>query len=171
MSNKNLYEIERKYLIKYPDIDLLKACENYNATEIWQTYLKNSDNTTGMRIRKRGNNNSFEYTKTFKRDITPLKRIEIEDVITEQEYEQLLKEKDKNLHSIHKFRHCFNYMNQMFELDVYTFWNDRATLELELSREDQKIILPPFIEIIKEVTNDKRYRNRSLAQSVITEDF
>lgn len=171
MSNNNLYEIERKYLIKYPDIALLESCKNYNASEIWQTYLKSSGNTMGMRIRKRGKNGSYEYTKTFKRDITPVKRIEIEDVITKQEYESLLKDKDENLQTIRKVRHCFDYMNQMFELDIYPFWNDRATLELELSRENQEIILPPFIEVIKEVTNDKRYRNRSLSHIVITEDF
>lgn len=168
--NKTLpLEIERKYLIAYPDITFLEACPNYSKSDICQTYLKNEGSTTGMRIRKRGANGIYKYTKTFKRDITPVKRIELEDEISQQEYKELLKSADPMLKTISKTRHCFSYNNQLFELDIYTFWNDRATLELELENENQKIDFPPFIKVIKEVTGDLRYRNRSLAGNIVTE--
>ena len=63
------------------------------------------------------------------------------------------------------------YKDQLFELDVYTFWDDRATLELELDNENQEIEIPPFIDVIKEITDDERYSNRALSYSVITEDI
>lgn len=54
----------------------------------------------------------------------------------------------------------------MFEIDVYPFWTDRAIMEIELDDEGQDILFPPFIEIISEVTSDKRYTNSSLARHV-----
>lgn len=58
------------------------------------------------------------------------------------------------------------YKNQLFEIDIYPFWNDRAVMELELSDEEQSIVFPENIEIIKEVTDDKRYTNASIARSI-----
>ena len=54
----------------------------------------------------------------------------------------------------------------MFEIDVYPFWNDRAIMEIELDYEGQEIVFPPEIQIIAEVTADKRYTNSSLAKQV-----
>ena len=47
---------------------------------------------------------------------------------------------------------------------MYPFWKDRAILEIELADEDEKIDFPEFIKVIKEVTDDERYKNASLAQ-------
>lgn len=164
-------EIERKYLISYPDIGMLKQCPRYSSTKITQTYLTNDNATHGMRIRKRGSGNTYTYYKTFKQDITPLKRIEIEDIITADKYNALLKKADPSLQTISKVRHCFMYKEQMFELDIYTFWKDRAILEIELESENDNVYLPPFLNVIKEVTNDLRYRNRALAKNVLSEEI
>ena len=63
------------------------------------------------------------------------------------------------------------YKGQFFELDIYDFWTDRATLEIELSSEEEKVELPSFIEVIKEVTDDDRYSNRSLSYNVVNEEI
>ena len=47
------YEIERKFLIEYPDIKLLESMPNCRKVEIIQTYLK-SENDEEVRIRQRG---------------------------------------------------------------------------------------------------------------------
>lgn len=165
------YEIERKFLIEYPNLEFLQGVKNYDKTYIIQTYLKTDETEGGTRIRKRGKNNIFEYTKTYKKTITAIKRIEIEEVITKEDYEKLLELADDKLKSIEKYRHCFEYKGKMFELDTYTFWTDRATLEIELESENESFDFPPFIKCIKEVTNDLAYRNRSLAYSIYTEDI
>ena len=54
----------------------------------------------------------------------------------------------------------------MFEIDVYPFWKDRAIMEIELDDEGQEIVFPPEIQIIAEVTTDRRYTNSSLAKQV-----
>ena len=54
--SKNNLEIERKYLIKMPDMEELRKAENYDWSEIEQVYV--NDTMDGMfgRIRKRGKN-------------------------------------------------------------------------------------------------------------------
>ena len=51
------------------------------------------------------------------------------------------------------------------EIDIYPFWKDIAIAEIELNDENQKIELPKKLNVIKEVTNDERYKNVQLADS------
>jgi len=156
-------EIERKFLIKYPNIKKLECEENCKKVEIIQTYLK-SNVGEEIRVRQRGENGDYTYTKTTKRKLTGAKRLEIESRINQNEYLKLLMEADTNKKQIRKTRYCLIYKNQYFEIDIYPFWQDKAIMEIELSDENQEINLPKFIEIIKEVTNDEEYKNYNLAK-------
>ena len=82
-----------------------------------------------------------------------------------------MKNADLTRRPIHKFRHCFMYERQYFELDIYDFWQDRATLELELRDETQPYSLPPEITLIRDVTEEKRYKNNHLAGVTNYEDY
>lgn len=154
------YEIERKFLIEYPDINWLN--KNCKKLEIIQTYLS-SNNGDEIRLRQRGTDGNYIYTKTIKRNINDIKRIEIEKKLSKDEYLNLLMDADINKHPIRKTRYCLIYKNQYFEIDIYPFWNDKAIIEIELNNERQKIEFPEQLKIIKEVTNDKKYKNSSLA--------
>lgn len=171
--SKNNLEIERKYLIKMPDTEELAKAENYDRSEIEQVYVE--DTLDGMfgRIRKRGKNGVYKYYKTFKKDVTAVTRVEIESEISEQEYNELKKHCREGFGIIKKTRHVFDYKGLTFELDIFPFWKDKAFLEAEVSSEDAEIPVPPFIEVIKEVTDDISYRNSSLASltSKLKEDF
>ena len=156
------YEIERKFLIEYPDIAKLEADKNCGKVEIIQTYLKSSDDKE-IRVRQRGNNGSYSYTKTIKQTINGLKRLETEKRLTQAEYINLLMDADTTKHQIRKTRYCLVYNNQYFEIDIYPFWNDVAIMEIELNNESQTIEFPPQIKIIKEVTDDIEYKNSNLA--------
>ncbi len=158
-------EIEKKFLIKYPDLSVLENQPGYNRTQIVQTYLKDgdSDNMHG-RIRKRGANGEFVYTKTFKKDITAMARTEIESCISEQEYNALLRQKKEDYSTIEKERVVFSYCGRNFEVDLYPFWKDNAVMEIELESETAEFSLPPFIEIIRDVTADTAFRNSSIAR-------
>ena len=63
------------------------------------------------------------------------------------------------------------YRGQNFEIDIYPFWSDRAIMEIELEDECQAVDFPPEIDIIKEVTEDKRYTNSSIAREIPVEDL
>lgn len=160
-------ECEIKLLIKAPD---LKALDKYSAykSEIEQVYLAGEDGS--HRIRKRTMGNTVIYNETVKMRITPAVSKEYENTIDEYDYKKLLKKADSQKHTIIKDRYCFFFKKQYFELDVYDFWEDRATLELELKNENDSYVLPPEIEVIKDVTNDKRYKNSRLA-GVSYEDY
>lgn len=155
------YEIERKFLIEYPNISWLnKKCKK---VEIIQTYLK-SNNNDEIRVRQRGSSGNYIYTKTIKKNINNLKRIEIEKRLTKDEYINLLMDADTTKHPIRKTRYCLVYKNQYLEIDIYPFWKDKAILEIELNDENQKIKIPTQLKIIKEVTNDNKYKNSELAK-------
>ncbi len=157
------YEIERKFLIEYPNIELLEKLPNCEKVEIIQTYLKSNNEET--RVRQRGKNGHYTYIKTIKKRVTDTKRIEIETRISKDEYLRLLLDADTTRHQIRKNRYCLMYNNQYFEIDIYPFWQDKAIMELELNDENQKIDYPKGIKIIKEVTNDPNYLNSSLAKN------
>lgn len=154
------YEIEKKFLIEYPDLASLQKYRPFKA-EISQTYLLCA--VGSHRIRKRGTNGIFTYFETLKIRVTGSCAEETEDVISKAQYDELMKNADPNKSTIVKDRYCFLYDGQYFELDVFPFWNDKAFLELELKSENQKFTLPPEIKVVEDVSDDYHYKNSYLA--------
>lgn len=159
-------EIERKYLVQMPDIKFIVSNFNCIKSEIIQTYLVSDEKGVEKRIRQRGLNGVYSYYYTEKHFISDASRFEKERRITEKEYLSLLTKADTRLRSIRKDRYCFVWNNLYFELDVYPFWNDVAVLEIELTKETDYIVLPLFITVIKDVTDDDRFKNRMLAERI-----
>ena len=159
------YEIERKYIIYYPNIKKLESMPNCQKIDIVQTYLK-SNNENERRVRARGIDGDYLYYLTEKKEISKLKRIELERKLTQDEYIKYLMEADNNLRTIRKTRYCLTENNQYFEIDIYPEWKNQAIMEIELSDENEKIKTPKFIEIVKEVTDDDNYKNYGMAKSM-----
>lgn len=153
-------ECEKKYLIEYPNIDELSKYNPVKA-HIEQVYLLSD--VGSHRIRKRIVNDVCSYFETIKIRITDAIATEIENIISENDYEKLLAIADPKKCTIEKDRYCFLYNNQYFELDVFPFWDDKAFLELELRNSNQAVDLPFEISIIKDVSEDKRYKNNNLS--------
>lgn len=158
-------EDERKFLIEYPDLELISKQVDLTCLDIVQTYLCSKDPEIERRIRQRGIENNFTYYYTEKRNFSDGKRIETEKKISEQDYLSLLLEADIRLHQIIKKRYCFVFKNQYFELDIYPFSNTNAILEIELTDATREVTIPSFIKVVKEVTNDMSYKNYNLAKS------
>lgn len=156
-------EIERKFLIEYPDIEYLNTIKTCRRTPITQAYLT-TPKEGNFRIRKRGEGDKAVYIKTVKIKISDIKRIEIENYISKKEYNEYLSQTEYITGIISKDRYCIVDNSTYYELDVYPFWNDKATIEIELLSENQEYKLPDFVKLIKEVTYDREYRNLSLAQ-------
>ena len=156
-------EIERKYLIEYPDLSMLEKLPNCRRVEIIQTYLRAPEGEES-RVRQRGVDGNYIYFQTTKRRVTDVKRVEVERRLSQREYLQLLMEADPNCRPIRKSRYCLTWENQYFEIDVFPFWKDKAILEIELSREDASVTIPQFIRVIREVTEDASYKNAELAK-------
>ncbi len=158
-------EIERKYLIERPDLNLLASLKNCRKVDIIQTYLTTNKNEE-RRVRQRGINGNFIFTLTNKIRVSNVSRIETEKRITEREYLNLLNEADTRLHQIKKERYCLMDNNKYYEIDIYPFAKHNAICEIELASEDEKFTLPNFIKLKKEVTNDNRFSNHSIARKI-----
>ena len=161
------FEIERKFLILRPSEDYLRKYAE--KTEIVQTYLCAEQGKT-ERVRKRSDGKKTVYTHTVKTRLNAMRRIEDECEISAEEYEELLLRADPERRPIVKQRWVLPYDGQRFEIDVFPFWQRQAYLELELSNERQRIRFPSGIEVIREVTDDRRYTNASLAKEIPAEE-
>ncbi len=159
---KNDYEIERKFLIKMPDINSLDV--NMQAS-ILQIYLVGGEGSPQRRIRKIAFPDSVKYTYTEKLFLSDVVRREMEYEIDEAEFLRLKLQAKPDCEPIIKKRYKFLYKDQQFELDVYPFSDELAILELELENERQSIDFPDYINIIKEVTGCSEYSNASLANA------
>lgn len=160
-NNKEPLEIERKFLIHYPDLDLLEqiCSKKMNMT---QTYLVSEKNCS-RRIRKSECRGNTVYWYNEKEKISDMTRIEREREISAQEYMELIKEAIPDAATITKTRYCIPSGDRCFEVDVFPEWKDRAFAEVELENEQQAFEVPDCLSVIREVTEDGRYTNLSLA--------
>ena len=158
---KQQLEIERKFLIRYPDPNMLdKVCKK--KITIIQTYLVPVKNIS-RRVRKQecGGETACWYNE--KEKLSDMTRVEREREISETEYQDFLKEAIPDAGVIQKTRYLLPSGNHCFEVDVFPEWTDRAFAEVELESESQEFAIPECLELIREVTQDKRYTNLSLA--------
>ncbi|MBE6669734.1 MAG: hypothetical protein E7601_05980 [Ruminococcaceae bacterium] len=160
--NTNGKEIERKYLIKYPDLELLTK-KSFSVKEIVQTYLS-SEKGIDRRVRSSRENGTVTYTFTEKRKITDLTRFEDEREISREEYEALLTTADGDFDPIYKTRYCIESGERVAEVDVYKDVSDFAICEVELCDENESVTLPDCITLIREVSGEKKYTNRYMAK-------
>lgn len=156
-------EIERKFLVEYPNLDMLEKMDLCRVVKIEQYYIQN-ETEGNFRIRKRTSGKSILYIKTVKIKINDLKRTEIETMLTREEYEKYISDKKHIVGKVSKYRYCIVSDFQYFELDIYPFWCDKATLEIELLSENSPFKLPDFINVVRDVTHESNYRNFYLAQ-------
>ncbi len=157
-------EIERKYLIKMPSEKLLTELPECERTEILQIYLVIKQDGVRRRIRRRGTpERGYVCTYTEKSDVSFGVRTEEEREISKEEFERLRAEAAPNRLPIEKERVVFRWRGQVFELDIYPFSREFATLEIELPDISARVDLPPQIELVKDVTGDRRFNNSELA--------
>lgn len=156
-------ELERKYLIEYPDIAWLDNQVACRSVSLVQTYLKAGDGEE-RRVRRRSDGGGCLCYETVKRTLSGFKRVETERRISEEEYQRLLKEADPDSRTISKTRYYLAYADQYFELDIYPFWQDKAIVELECSDEHTEAVFPKELKVIREVTYDADYKNAALAR-------
>jgi CYTH domain-containing protein/predicted ATPase len=162
-------EIERKFLVEIPDWNALPhSFPHFERIAIVQHYLAKDKDGVKRRIRARGQNGSWFYTETTKRKITDITRIETERIISEREYKHLSATAlDPTRMTIRKYRHCFVWKHQYFELDVFEKPAlTHALLEIELTHETQKVCLPPFLSILREVSDDPLWGNSTIAKRI-----
>ena len=156
-------EIERKWLINVNDIP-------YNLEEgieqkIVQTYINFSPE-----IRVRNINNGEKYILTVKSNMSVdgLNRDEKEYYISKEEYDNLLKKQEGN--TITKTRYQIYDKGNIVEIDIFkNELQGLAYMEIEFETEEKARAFETPSWVIKDVTDDIRYKNGYLARYGIPE--
>ncbi len=157
-------EIERKYLIAYPDLAALERHPGCQRVDIVQTYLKTEVSGETARVRQWESEGQCLFFSTRKRTVSDMTRVELEEQITPEAYQALLARADPDCRPIRKRRYRLSENGLCYEIDVYPEWTDKAIMEIELTSEDQTVVLPDCVTVIREVTGDRRYSNHALAR-------
>ncbi len=169
---KKQLEIERKFLVKLPTSwsELAELFDKVvDIKRITQFYLKSEKDEPSPRVRKTveglsGDTETVYHINRKKATSHVAVHEEEEKEISDEEYNQLVKKCHPDKRGIEKTRFVFKFKDQMFELDVFkNNLEGLAILEIELDHTDEKIKLPPFLNIIKEVTKSDKYSNFNLA--------
>ena len=164
-------ESERKYLVKFPTSwgSLAELLEGVvDVKRISQTYLKPEPGEQAARVRKTVEGLSGEtdtvYHYNQKKPVETGVHEETEREITQSKYDQYLEKANKDKCAVEKTRFVFKWHDQVFELDLFKgHLKGLAILEIELEDIHDTVELPPFLSIVKEVTDDKRFTNFALA--------
>ncbi|MDO5132441.1 MAG: AAA family ATPase [Eubacteriales bacterium] len=157
------YEFRRRYLIEYPDPDVLEGLADCHRVQIEQVYLRaGQDEEVRVRRRKSGDDEVFYLTR-YKIE-GGRKRLEAEGKLSAREYQRSLGSADPSIPPVQKTRYCLTWQRQYYEIDLYPFWTDRAVLEVSLREEREEVKIPPFLHVLKEVTGDEEYEVSVLAR-------
>ena len=145
-------EIERKFLV-----DKTKWQPVSKGILLTQGYLSANEYTT-IRVRTQADMGFL----TIKGKTQGFSRDEYEYAIPLQDAKEMLAMCPDGV--IKKFRYTEEHNSMIWEIDVFLDKNEGLMMaEIELSSEEQEIILPHWIE--KEVTGDVRYYNSYLANT------
>ena len=149
--------IRKRRQIKY-QIDIVdKILESIKSrciiSDIEQIYLKNDTLEERIRKVKRGNDVSYYYTKQVKKE-NGESYVILNKSVTEEEY-NILKNNCEIVDIITKRRYLFIYDKQAFRLDEYS---NGYILELDVGKEETKVIIPEGIVIEKNICNCNKKR-------------
>ncbi len=160
-------EIERKFLVKFPN--LYELVNKFGAVplNVEQVYLQKKKNIR-QRIRRRAQDGYSVFSSTYKERIEDGVSREVEERISELEYRIRSRyERDRSRRIVRKDRYCFLWNGQYFELDIFhqpKRHSGLALMEIELEQRKQHVDIPPFISVIREVTSDPDFSSSSLAK-------
>ena len=153
-------EIERKYLISI----LPENLGTFPSSEIRQGYLAESRSGTEVRVRQKGDNYSLTVKSGAGRQ-----RSEVELALSPQQFEMLwpLTEGFR----VFKKRIDIPFQEFTIELDIYhDNLEGLVTAEVEFQTLEISRSFTPPNWFSREITDDLRYTNRTLAQSGIPSD-
>lgn len=171
-------EIERKFLVEFPTSwsALSEMFDDLvDVKRISQTYLTPEGDEPAARVRKtvEGLTGETETVYHFnKKKPTGDSGVheETEHEISKADYNRHLKNANPDKVAVEKTRFVFKFNDQIFELDVFKGpLKGLAILEIELKDKNDKVELPEFLKVIKEVTKDKKFTNFALADKKLNE--
>jgi CYTH domain-containing protein len=150
-------EIERKYLLR----ELPRLPSASAVLEIDQGYIPGVNLVERLR-REQWHDGGVRYYRTVKFG-SGVERVELEDETDERTFNHLWQLTEGR--RLRKRRHVVTSGDDRWEVDEFL---DRSLVlaELEIPRVDTAIMIPEWLEpvLVREVTDERAYSNRSLAR-------
>ena len=89
-------------------------------------------------------------------------------------FQLLVAQRDSSHYTIYKKRRCFLWNNQYFQMDIYQEpchprCRGLIILETHTTHKGDDLKLPDFLEVVKEVTDDKDYSMYALSKRDMSE--
>ncbi len=145
---------KEKFLVKEIRYEELPP---HQIIEIEQVYLRPKNRNEEIRIRKRGQDGSYLYFLSRKTEGT---RVEEEELMSEQQYSNLLHLIDPKTAVLEKERICFIWNKHHFELDRYRGRHEGVCV---MQVEPSPSAMPPFIAVKANITGSPRYDEKNMA--------
>lgn len=158
--------VEKKF--KLADFDPEQIPVPTTPLRLTQTYLTSTEPGQERRVRKivslDGGGTAYIYAEKEDVGQDPSRRVKRERVLGEREYREYLQQADPDHSIIHKDRYCFVYRNQYFQVDQFRDPSHPPILEADGSTEHPHLHLPDFLEIERDVSQDRSFRNAEIAR-------
>jgi CYTH domain-containing protein/predicted ATPase len=153
-------EMERKFaLAQAPIFPEEVHVVTFDITQIYLLNPKESE-----RIRARSHGKTVVYTHCRKLPVQVGQRIEIERMISSEEYHQMMFRSDPARRPIFKHRHCFVWEKRHYEVDEFLGeLKGLYVLETEVDSLTETVNIPPFLSVASEVTGNSGWDNSQLA--------
>lgn len=159
LHEENKTYVEKKYLIKMPDINQLIKNKQCRKVHVKQHYIIDETKQEKEKIVLRRENNKNFYYKVNKKD-----NVKYSKSINADQYINKLEDENNKFYHIYKDRYYYIYDSRCIKIDVFPFWKDKAILEVDILNDRENIKFPKFIEVIEEVTDNEKYKNYYLAE-------
>ena len=152
-----------KYVVDLHKTDVDKIVNMANKMHIKQTYLE-SDENVEKRVREVEFNNCLSYIfSVYKTDSKGRKVLISERQIDKKTYDAIIEFKDERYEVIEKNRYYFTYEGEYFYLDVNEGEKEIGILEKNIY-ESENVVVPSFISVISEVSQDINWSSKRMAQ-------
>lgn len=158
--------LTRKYLLATdkpsPEINVPAGVKK-ESFQLEETFIATQVGEANI-LRKIGKNDAFTYSHEMRYEING-EKIQKKRQITAREYIELLENLDDTKKKIIKTRQCFIYDSDYFMVETFlNVENNPSILRVDHSKQSSKTKLPPFIKIIREVTDDLAYETYMMAK-------
>ncbi len=152
------FYIEKKYLIHIPDISYLDKLGGCSKVKMTLTYLNGSSEKCDIKLLLRDEDGQKFYQKIIKGN-----NQKSTISLSAEEYIDELDNKMVDRNPIIKYRYSFIYHSVYYKIDIFED-KDFSILEVDLLSSHETVHFPPFIEVLKDVSEDPNYKNYNLSK-------
>ncbi|KAL4453235.1 hypothetical protein ABPG73_022090 [Tetrahymena malaccensis] len=166
----------RKFLLKpneniSPNIPKDLKCQRFFIEDVFLESGEEQGNKKSFRkLRRRGQNQNYAYILSASKvdkisKDTQSSEIQYKKLLSYREYTFMLSKSDTKRNNLITYRDVFLYQGNVFILDTYLNVKEGFNiLKVILKNKNQNVEIPPFLEVVKEITDDLGYKRSTISK-------